>query len=202
MEIDQPLELPSDITNLQKDIELKNNEFQHAYEEAFRFYSKAEEERVKGPAIKQWMFNLQNLLWPDHSSSSLDEINSFFDDSTDSHSVESRETGNDSLVERTQAILRKISNNTTDGIPIKLLPKGLQDLYRIASNELGISHVEDVAICIDAFRWMNWIRLCLELLRFPPTTSSLKTLLDLCKDLRCTDDHILRLLGGILNRAM
>ena len=85
-----------------------------------------------------------------------------------------------------------------------LLPIGLRHMERAAHLVGIVDHrcqIEDVVVALDAFRWMSWCHLCLHLLRVPPTTPALRRLLEAAKPLQCTDDKILKLLNGILQRA-
>jgi hypothetical protein len=81
-----------------------------------------------------------------------------------------------------------------------LLPVGLQHMERAAAL-VGIVRLEDVAVTLDAFRWMSWANLCLHLLRIPPTTPALRRLLDATRGLQFADEKILKLLHGVLQRA-
>lgn len=81
----------------------------------------------------------------------------------------------------------------------QLLPPGMQALQRKAQ-ELGILQIEDVAIVLDAFRWMSWCHLTLHLLRFPAPTPLLKRLIN-SRPAKLCDEKILRHLTYILSKA-
>ena len=57
-----------------------------------------------------------------------------------------------------------------------------------------------MVIVIDAFRWMTWCNLCLQAIRAPPRTAILRRLVTATRNLKVTDDKIIKLLGNILTK--
>lgn len=81
----------------------------------------------------------------------------------------------------------------------RLLPPAVIGLQRRAV-EMNIANIEDVAIVLDAFRWMSWCSLGLYLLRFPPPSPLLRHFLA-ARPQRCCDEKIVRHLQTIMTRA-
>lgn len=134
--------------------------------------------------IFRWMHAMQELLWP----------------STDEQVMLGNPVGptatapvnSESVLEYNRTILSYLTS---------MLPLGLQHMERAAAL-VGIVSLEDVAAVLDAFRWMGWVNLCLHMLRNAPTTPALRRLLDGGKDIKCADEKILKLLNGVLQRAV
>lgn len=81
----------------------------------------------------------------------------------------------------------------------RLLPPAVIGLQRRAV-EMNIANIEDVAIVLDAFRWMSWCSLGLYLLRFPAPSPLLRRFLA-ARPQRCCDEKIVRHLQAIMTRA-
>ena len=136
--------------------------------------------------IFRWMSAMQELLWPggDEQKAALGRP---VGPSAPLHTQSSL-----SVLEYNRAIL---------GYLPALLPVGLVHMEKAAAL-VGIQTLDDVALALDAFRWMSWTNLCLHLLRNAPTTTSLRRLLDGARGLTMADDKIMKLLAGVLQRAV
>jgi hypothetical protein len=133
--------------------------------------------------VFRWMQAMQELLWP-----FTEEQVALGMPVGPSEAAPLRTT---SVSEYTHALLGQLH---------MLLPVGLRHMERAAAL-VGILTLEDVALVLDAFRWMGWSNLCLHLLRFPPTTPVLRRMLDATRNLRYTDEKVIKLLQGVLQRA-
>jgi len=136
--------------------------------------------------IFRWMSAMQELLWPgaDEQKAALGR--------PVGPSAPPNSQSSLSVLEYNRAIL---------GYLPALLPVGLVHMEKAAAL-VGIQTLDDVALALDAFRWMSWTNLCLHLLRNAPTTTSLRRLLDGARGLTMADDKIMKLLAGVLQRAV
>jgi hypothetical protein len=80
------------------------------------------------------------------------------------------------------------------------LPYGMSNALD-AAIMLGISDLDDVVTIIEAFRWMSWCFFCINVLRIPPASHSLRRLLDAAKSFKLADEKIIRFIAGMLSRA-
>lgn len=80
------------------------------------------------------------------------------------------------------------------------LPEGIR-LAATAAQASQIMEFDDVAVVVEAFRWMSWCYFALAVLRGPSNTSSLKLLIELSRSIRVADDKIVKALASVLNRA-
>jgi hypothetical protein len=133
--------------------------------------------------VFRWMQAMQELLWP----------------CTDEQVALGKPLGPSAAAPLQTASFLEYNRALLAHLP-SLLPVGLQHMER-AATLVGIRHLDDVATVLEAFRWMSWTNLCLHMLRLPPTTPALRTLLDACKDMRYTDEKVLKMLTGVLQRA-
>lgn len=133
--------------------------------------------------VFRWMQAMQELLWP------CTEEQVALGAPVGPSSAAPLQTAD--VLEYTRALLGQLP---------ALLPVGLQHMERAAAL-VGIVRLEDVALTLDAFRWMGWANLCLHLLRMPPTTPALRRLLDATRGLQFVDEKVLKLLHGVLQRA-
>lgn len=133
--------------------------------------------------VFRWMQAMQELLWP------CTEEQVALGAPVGPSSTAPLQTAD--VLEYTRALLGQLP---------ALLPVGLQHMERAAAL-VGIVRLEDVALTLDAFRWMGWANLCLHMLRMPPTTPALRRLLDASRGLQFVDEKVLKLLHGVLQRA-
>ena len=133
--------------------------------------------------IFRWMQAMQELMWP----------------CTEEQVALGRPVGpsvsapinTTSVLEYNRALLAQLTS---------LLPVGMTHMER-AATLVGIVNLEDVALVLDAFRWMSWTNICLHMLRNPPTTPALRQLIDVTKNMRCIDEKVIKILSGVLQRA-
>jgi hypothetical protein len=133
--------------------------------------------------VFRWMQAMQELLWP----------------CTDEQVALGKPLGPSAAAPLQASSFLEYNRALLAHLP-SLLPVGLQHMERAAAL-VGIRHLDDVATVLEAFRWMSWTNLCLHMLRLPPTTPALRTLLDACKDMRYTDEKVVKMLTGVLQRA-
>ena len=136
--------------------------------------------------IFRWMSAMQELLWPgsDEQKVALGRPVGPTSPLNTNSSV--------SVLEYNRSILSHLPS---------LLPVGLVHMEKAAAL-VGIESLDDVALALEAFRWMSWTNVCLHLLRTPPTTTALRRLLEAPKGMSVADEKIMKLLTGVLQRAV
>lgn len=140
--------------------------------------------------VFRWMSAMQELLWPDDEQKIAlgRPVGPTAPPATSNSS-----SSNVNVLAYNRSLLRLLP---------ALLPVGLAHMEKAAAL-VGIQGLDDVALTLEAFRWMGWVNLCLHLLRNPPTTTALKKLLEapqvLCPNM--ADDKIIKLLSGVLQRV-
>ncbi len=108
------------------------------------------EESSKITHIIQWMLMLQKIVWP------VNEETLSFGIPLGCR-VELAETSDSSLLDGGRTFFTSLLTKN-------LLPDGLMTMAHTAI-AMNIQDVEDVLLCVDAFRWMSWCNICLHLLR-------------------------------------
>ena len=142
--------------------------------------------------ISQWMGRMQRVLWPSHfnDGDALAGAPIAFwapkpDDPKETLQQLTPLTDADTLLDY---LKKKDSDIQFD----RLLPPGMHKYAQDArgtgsssseaegdgSGASDISNIEDVELVLDAFRWMSWCSVSLNLLRCPPTTVGLRRMMD------------------------
>jgi hypothetical protein len=141
--------------------------------------------------VFRWMSAMQELLWPDDEQKIA--LGRPVGPTAPPVTSNSSSSSNVNVLAYNRSLLRLLP---------ALLPVGLAHMEKAAAL-VGIQGLDDVALTLEAFRWMGWANLCLHLLRNPPTTTALKKLLEapqvLCPNM--ADDKIIKLLSGVLQRV-
>ena len=179
--------------------------------------------------ISQWMGRMQRVLWPSHFRDGDPVAGTpigFWATIEQPQCSEDNSSGESSSVQSIRQlptppdpeVLLDHLRRTADSSDDRLLPPGMHkfaaDARGIASSPPNsssegedavvvpdISNIEDVQLVLDAFRWMSWCSISLNLLRCPPTTVALRRLTDSASHLRLSDDKVVKLLSGISSRA-
>lgn len=165
--------------------------------------------------ISQWMGRMQRVLWPSHfnDGDALAGAPIAFwapkpDDPKETLQQLTPLTDADTLLDY---LKKKDSDIQFD----RLLPPGMHKYAQDArgtgsssseaegdgSGASDISNIEDVELVLDAFRWMSWCSVSLNLLRCPPTTVGLRRMMESAAQLRLSDDKVVKLLSSISSRA-
>ncbi len=165
--------------------------------------------------ISQWMGRMQRVLWPNYfnDGDALAGAPIAFwapkpDDPKEALQQLIPLTDADALLD---FLRRKDSDLQFD----QLLPAGMHKYAQDArstgcsssesegdgSGSSDISNIEDVQLVLDAFRWMSWCSISLNLLRCPPTTVGLRRMMESAGQLRLSDDKVVKLLSSISTRA-
>jgi hypothetical protein len=82
-----------------------------------------------------------------------------------------------------------------------LLPNYLFDLAR-QGIDAGIGDIEDIVTVVEAFRWMSWCHVTMQVMRIPLTTILLRKLISAAEGLKMSDEKLLRFFRNLNTRAI
>ena len=134
--------------------------------------------------VSVWMQRVQSIIWP--SSPEAIEYG--------------RPVGGNIIPASGQFSLEEIQGRAFVLLRSALLPPAMLDVYK-ASRETKFSEVEDVVLVTEAFRWMSWCNIALNVMRVPVTTLFIKKLITAADGLKMGDDRLLRFFKNLLLRA-
>jgi hypothetical protein len=140
-------------STLEKEIEFVKSGIERSTVELVNAKKTVTDESGKITHIIQWMLMLQKIVWPVN-----EETLSF------GIPLGSRLGFTDPI--RPNVCPDDCERTLLTSLLTKnLLPDGLMTMAHTAI-AMNIQDVEDVLLCVDAFRWMSWCNICLHLLRF------------------------------------
>ena len=145
-------------------------------------------ESEKVTPIINWMGKIQDILWPSPSDPVQVALGAPLDPLKYNHSLPS----DSKYIDQIRVIMKLLDTS--------LLPPGMEQLQAEARAE-GVDKIEDVALIVDAFKWMSWCNLALHVLRFPPPPKVLRKVAEAARPLKVVDEKIVKLVASTASKA-
>jgi len=134
--------------------------------------------------IVSWMQKVQIALWP----SNIKEADY------------GRPCGRDVIPATHSFSVEEVQERAMNHMRTNLLPPYIFDLARHGI-EAGIGDIEDIVTVVEAFRWMSWCNVTMQVMRLPITTILLRKLISASEGLKMVDDKLLRFFRNLNLRS-
>ena len=145
----------------------------------------SELEDSRQPEVIVWMQKIQAVMWPANSKDQ--DLG--------------RPCGRDVIPQEQSFTVEDVQDRALTHLRTNLLPAYLFEMARSGINA-GIGDIEDIVTVIEAFRWMSWCNVTLQVIRIPLTTVLLRKLVSAGEGLKMHDEKLLRFFRFLNMRAI
>lgn len=142
-------------------------------------------EGSRQPEVIVWMQKIQAVMWPANSKDQ--DLG--------------RPCGRDVIPQEQSFTVEDVQDRALAHLRTNLLPAYLFEMARSGINA-GIGDIEDIVTVIEAFRWMSWCNVTLQVIRIPLTTVLLRKLVTAGEGLKMHDEKLLRFFRFLNMRAI